>query len=80
MQEKVVMPVIANASNCGTEMRINPKGKINDSQFKLVMVHDVGLDELIKMMRGVENFNKGKVKILQAREAKVAISPPGIFK
>lgn len=72
----VVMVVIANANKYGTGMVINPEGKIDDKQFELVLVKNLGIKELALMYEGDQSFDPENIEIIKSDGLEIKMNKP----
>lgn len=65
VKQKVAMVVIANATKYGTGVQINPKGKLTDALFEVVLVKEYAVMEILKNWIRNTPFNPKKIEVLQ---------------
>ena len=71
VSRKAAMVVIANATSYGTGVVINPKGKLDDDLFEVVIVKKISFAELFKMRFLNKPFNPKKTEIFQTSSLKI---------
>lgn len=59
------MVVIANATKYGTGALINPRGKLDDEVFEVIVVKKLSVKEIFKMMVTHSSYDKSKTEVLQ---------------
>ncbi len=62
------MIVIANATQYGTGAIINPKGKLDDALFEVIVVKKVSIFEVFKMIFSHKPFDSTKTEVFQTRD------------
>ncbi len=65
IRTKAAMVVIANATMYGTGLKINPKGKLTDRAFEVVVVKDYSYLEILKIWFTKLPFNPKKIAVYQ---------------
>jgi diacylglycerol kinase (ATP) len=65
------MIVIANATQYGTGVKINPVGRLDDQLFEVVVIKKISLIEIYKMMVSHAQFNPAKTELFQTSELKI---------
>ncbi|HTE24515.1 diacylglycerol/lipid kinase family protein [Flavitalea sp.] len=78
-KRKVVMAVIANASQYGTGAKINPTGNPSDGEFEVVLVRRLGLIELLKMILTGKPLDKNKTEVIKCKRMKLTATRPYPF-
>ncbi len=66
------MVALANASKYGTGAVINPKGKLDDGFFEVVVVRRLNFGSLLKMLFKPGLFNPEKIEIFTVNEVKIS--------
>lgn len=59
------MIVIANATKYGTGALINPRGKLDDQLFEVIVVKKISVKEIFKMMFTHTPYDKSKIELFQ---------------
>ncbi|MBC7949350.1 MAG: diacylglycerol kinase family lipid kinase [Chitinophagaceae bacterium] len=72
IRREAAMVVIANATKYGTGVIINPKGRLDDDMFEIVIVKRISLGEIFKMRFSHKPYNPAKTEVLQSRSLKIA--------
>jgi diacylglycerol kinase (ATP) len=70
---------IANANKYGTGANINPKGKMDDGKFEIIIYRKLDLAEIIKTVRNETDVNSDVVEVFQAKAAKITCKIPVAF-
>jgi diacylglycerol kinase (ATP) len=68
---KAAMVVIANATQYGNGVVINPEGSLYDELFEIVLVKKISLSEIFKMRFTQGNFNPAKTEIFQVTDVNI---------
>lgn len=63
VKRNAVMVVLANATKYGTGAVINPKGKLDDGLFEIVVIKKISFSEIIKMMITHKDFDPRKTEL-----------------
>jgi diacylglycerol kinase (ATP) len=71
IQREAAMVVIANATKYGTGVVINPKGRLDDDLFEVIIVKKISPGEIFKMMFTHSAYDPAKTELLQTRSLKV---------
>jgi YegS/Rv2252/BmrU family lipid kinase len=73
------MIVIANARTYGTGAIINPKGRMDDGVFEVVVVRKVSIAEIFKMVVTHKPFNPKRTEIFQTKNLKLTTRRKAYF-
>ena len=65
IKREAAMIVLANATKYGSSALINPKGKLNDDLFEVIVVKKVSFKEIFKMMITHMPYDPAKTEVLQ---------------
>lgn len=65
------MLVLANATKYGSGALINPKGKLNDKLFEVVVVKKISFMEIFKMVFSHSDYNPQKTELYQTSSLQV---------
>jgi len=79
LQTETKMVVIANSQKYGTGVTINPKGKMNDGRFEIVVIKNLTLGVFGKIVAGNMPLETGDVEIISAKSAKIRTDIPVHF-
>lgn len=84
MEERYVshsaaMVVIANATKYGTGVVINPRGRLDDASFEVVIVKRISFGELFKMRFSHKPFHPKKTQIFQTGSLRISTVHPVHF-
>lgn len=71
LKRKAFMVVIANAQTYGTGAIINPKGKLDDGLFEIVVVRKLNFIELLKMLITHKPFHPNRIEVLQTKTLEI---------
>lgn len=71
IQTKAAMVVVANATKYGTGFKINPKGKLDDHLFEVVIVKDYSYLEIFKMWLTKLPVDPKKIVVYQTKSLKI---------
>ena len=71
IQREAAMVVIANATKYGTGVVINPKGRLDDELFEVIIVKEISLSEILKMRFIHSPFDTSKTELLQTAAIKI---------
>ena len=71
IQREAVMVVIANATQYGNKVKINPEGNIEDDLFEVVIIKKISMAEIFKMRFTHGAFHPAKTELLQTRSLKI---------
>lgn len=72
IKEEAAMVAIANAKQYGTGLEINPKGKLNDNLFELIIVKDYAVMEIFKIWFTKLPWDPKKIEIFQTSNLKIS--------
>ncbi len=70
------MIVIANATKYGTGALINPKGKMDDKLFEVIVVKKISVKEIFKMVVSHLPYDQKKTEVLQTSQLKMESKRP----
>src|SRR3954469_4028101 len=65
VKRNAAMVVIANATKYGTGALINPRGKLDDGVFEVIVVKKISVKEIYKMMFTHTPYDKRKIELFQ---------------
>lgn len=71
IKTEAAMLVLANATKYGSGALINPKGKLNDKLFEIVVIKKVSFSEIFKMMFTHNDYNPEKTELYQTSSLEV---------
>jgi YegS/Rv2252/BmrU family lipid kinase len=71
IRRQAAMVVIANATQYGTGVLINPEGKLTDDLFEVVIVRKISLSEIFKMRVTHMPYDPSKTEIIQTRDLNI---------
>ena len=71
-----ILLAFANAKKYGTGANVNPKGKIDDGVFELLLFKNFNMLEILKTLRNETEVNTEFVEIIPLKEAKVYCKNP----
>ncbi|SEL52228.1 lipid kinase, YegS/Rv2252/BmrU family [Chitinophaga rupis] len=71
IQREAAMVVIANATQYGNKVKINPEGNIEDDLFEVVIIKKISMAEIFKMRFTHGAFHPAKTELLQTRSLKI---------
>ncbi|WP_289024041.1 YegS/Rv2252/BmrU family lipid kinase [uncultured Salegentibacter sp.] len=74
-----ILLAFANAKKYGTGANVNPKGKINDGVFELLLFKNFNMLEILKTLRNETEVNSEFVEIIPLKEARVYCKNPVSF-
>lgn len=74
-----ILLAFANAKKYGTGANVNPKGKIDDGVFEILLFKNFDTLEILKTLRNETDVNSEFVEILPVKEAKVFCKKPVAF-
>ena len=66
------MVVIANGTQYGTGVTINPEGSLDDAQFEVVIIKKISVGEIIKMRFTHRPYHPAKTELLQTKSLKIS--------
>ncbi|WP_037315041.1 diacylglycerol kinase family protein [Salegentibacter sp. Hel_I_6] len=79
LTKKGILLAFANANKYGTGANVNPKGKIDDGTFEILLFKNFDILEILKTLRNETDVNSGFVEIIPTKEAKVFCKKPVPF-
>jgi diacylglycerol kinase (ATP) len=68
---RAAMVVIANATQYGNGVVINPEGSLYDERFEVVVIRKISVTEIFKMRFIHKNFNPAKTEFFQAKAIEI---------
>lgn len=68
---EAAMVVIANGTQYGTKVTINPEGNLDDEQFEVVIIKKISFGELFKMRFTHQPYHPAKTELLQTKSLKI---------
>jgi len=71
IRRTAAMVVIANGTRYGSGALINPKGRIDDHLFEIVIVRKISFSEIFKMVVTHRPYDEKKTEVFQSREASI---------
>ena len=79
LSKKGILLAFANAKKYGTGANVNPKGKIDDGIFEILLFKHFNVLEILKTLRNETDMNSEFVEIIPVKEAKVFCKKPIAF-
>lgn len=77
--KKGILLAFANARKYGTGANVNPKGKIDDGVFEILLFKDFDIFEILKTLRNETNINSEFVEIMPVKKARIFCRKPVSF-
>jgi diacylglycerol kinase (ATP) len=74
-----ILLAIANASSYGTGAKVNPKGKMNDGLFEILIYKEFDFIEILKTLRNEVELDPEVVEVISAKKAKITCKTPVSF-
>jgi diacylglycerol kinase (ATP) len=71
IKQKAAMVAIANATQYGSGLQINPDGKLNDALFEVILVKEYAVMEILKIWISKLPWNPKKIESFQASSLKI---------
>jgi diacylglycerol kinase (ATP) len=71
IKEKAAMVAIANATQYGTGLQINPNGKLDDELFEVILVKEYSIIEILKIWISNLPWNPKKIESFQTAALKI---------
>ncbi|MES2651428.1 MAG: YegS/Rv2252/BmrU family lipid kinase [Bacteroidota bacterium] len=71
VKEKAAMVALANATQYGTGLQINPNGKLDDNLFEVIIVKEYSVLEIAKIWISKLPWNPKKIESYQVSELKI---------
>jgi len=71
VQRKAAMIVIANARRYGSGALINPRGKLDDNLFEVIVVRKISFEEIFKMMVTHRAYDPAKTEVFQCKYLRI---------
>jgi diacylglycerol kinase (ATP) len=72
LHREAAMVVIANATRYGSGAVINPKGRLDDDLFEVVIIKKISFSEIFKMMFSHKAYDKTKTELYQVHELQIS--------
>mgnify|MGYP003136637030 CR=1 FL=1 len=77
--KKGILLAFANAKKYGTGANVNPKGKIDDGVFEILLFKNFDILEILKTLRNETDVNSEFVEIIPVKSARVFCRKPVAF-
>jgi len=74
-----ILVAIANARSYGTGATVNPKGKINDGKFEILIFKNFDVIEILKTLRNEVELDPEFMETIQTTEARISCVKPVAF-
>ncbi|MEP7110008.1 MAG: YegS/Rv2252/BmrU family lipid kinase [Ferruginibacter sp.] len=71
IKRRAAMVVIANATKYGSGALINPKGKLDDDVFEVIVIKKISLAEIYKMMVTHLSYDPAKTEVYQTKSLQI---------
>jgi len=71
IKQKAAMVAIANATQYGSGLQINPDGKLDDTLFEIILVKEYAVMEILKIWVSNLPWNPKKIESFQASNLKI---------
>lgn len=71
IKRSAAMVVIANATQYGTGVVINPEGKLNDHLFEVIVIRKLSLTEILKMKLTHKPYNSDKTELFHTSSLEI---------
>ncbi|MFI5451671.1 diacylglycerol/lipid kinase family protein [Pedobacter sp. UC225_61] len=71
IKQKAAMVAIANATQYGSGLQINPDGKLDDTLFEIILVKEYAVMEILKIWVSNLPWNPKKIESFQASSLKI---------
>ena len=78
-KKEAVLLGFANAPKYGTGALVNPKGKLDDGVFEILLFKRLNLGEILKTLRNEADFDPEIVEIIPAKSAVISCKRPVAF-
>ncbi len=72
IKQKAAMVAIANATQYGTGLKINPEGELDDKLFEVIVVKEYAVMEIIKIWISKLPWNPKKIECFQTSSLKIS--------
>lgn len=79
LKRRAFMVVLANAQTYGTGAIINPKGRLDDGLFEVVVLRKLNLIELFKMLVSHKPFDPNRIEVFQTRSVDMRLKRKAYF-
>jgi len=74
-----ILVAIANARSYGTGATVNPRGRINDGKFEILIFKNFDVIEILKTLRNEVELDPDFVETIQTTEARISCIKPVAF-
>lgn len=74
-----ILVAIANARSYGTGATVNPKGKIDDGKFEILIFKNFDVIEILKTLRNEVELDPEFMETIQTTEARISCTKPVAF-
>ena len=71
IKTKAAMVALANATSYGSGLKINPKGKLNDKLFEIILVKEYAVMEIVKIWISKLPWNPKKIESFQVSSLQI---------
>ncbi|WP_153797878.1 diacylglycerol/lipid kinase family protein [Foetidibacter luteolus] len=71
VRREAAMVVIANATQYGNKVKINPEGDLEDDLFEVVVIRKISLAEILKMRFTHSEFHPAKTELFKTSSLKI---------
>jgi diacylglycerol kinase family enzyme len=78
-KKKGILLAFANAKKYGTGANVNPKGKVDDGVFEILLFKNFDILEILKTLRNETEINSEFVEIIPVKKAQVFCKKPVAF-
>lgn len=79
LQKEGILLAFANANKYGTGANVNPRGKIDDGVFEILLFKNLDVLEILNTLRNETDINPEFVEIIPVKKAKVICKKPVAF-
>ena len=79
LQKEGILLAFANANKYGTGANVNPRGKIDDGVFEILLFKNLDVLEILNTLRNETDINSEFVEIIPVKKAKVICKKPVAF-
>ncbi len=74
-----ILLAIANANSYGTGAKVNPKGKIDDGYFEILIFKHFDIFRILKTLRNEVDYDPDFMETISTKEAKISCTSPVAF-
>ena len=74
-----ILLAIANANSYGTGAKVNPKGKIDDGFFEVLIFKHFDIIKILKTLRNEVDYDPEFMETIMTKEAKISCAAPVAF-